>query len=765
MSGKVRLKPDGILDEDPLTLQDIVYRYICKNLDVIRCEDTDEYLVVDDTENEDGKTYHLRDGIVLPNDICDRLIDTYQKHFYRQFDDKFISLFRDTNQTSLKVVHLRNSHLTNYGLKILMQHKLYSLSMWYCENVTVQSHVLLARYGESLRSLELGIGSHMLQYAEPNDKEPVDFQFNCPHLRRLILNGVVLHYRLQFAHLQDLTHLDLTSCVLANFSLQALATLPKLHTLILFNVWPIVNQLPAICCLKRLRTLDISISSSGNGHGTYDLPDQSLEMLMDNLRDLTHLDISGTNLAGNGVATKESSHKVNTDIPGLATRTQRPLQFLGLYHTAHWACKRHDIPAIEIAGDANEQQILTAARYYYDRPVLLTRVLNDLYHLFRFENCKDIHTALDVVLTAMDRHLKFKHMQISGSATLFYIVKGRDRTKFGTPLRNHIIRTLLNGMEMHVNDDTMLRNGYLTLTQFQMPNDVLFEYERLITILLYGVSKTEQEGFVQRIAIYLLNTLACQVDGRQKLFLGELGVVSTMLSLIKDRLTRSVFDDVMEVAWSTMWNVTDETAINCKRFLDGRGMEYFLRCLNAFRERDELLRNMMGLLGNVAEVKWLRPKLMTQKFIEVFAELLSSESDGIEVSYNAAGVLAHIASDGAEAWTIKEPSRDDVLVSMVNAISRWDIKSERNINYRSFEPILGLVRCYETPQCQHWAVWALANLTQVYPDKYCRLVEQENGIQILNELIEHSSPYEEIKVIARMVIDQCFKHSRSMLVG
>lgn len=54
----------------------------------------------------------------------------------------------------------------------------------------------------------------------------------------------------------------------------------------------------------------------------------------------------------------------------------------------------------------------------------------------------------------------------------------------------------------------------------------LFEYERLITVLLHGVSQTEQEGFVQRIAIYLLNTLACQVDGRQKLHLGEFGVVS-----------------------------------------------------------------------------------------------------------------------------------------------------------------------------------------------------------------------------------------------
>lgn len=52
-----------------------------------------------------------------------------------------------------------------------------------------------------------------------------------------------------------------------------------------------------------------------------------------------------------------------------------------------------------------------------------------------------------------------------------------------------------------------------------------------------------------------------------------------MLSLIDDRINRQVFDDVMEVAWSTMWNVTDETAINCKRFLDGLGMTYFLKCL------------------------------------------------------------------------------------------------------------------------------------------------------------------------------------------
>ena len=37
-------------------------------------------------------------------------------------------------------------------------------------------------------------------------------------------------------------------------------------------------------------------------------------------------------------------------------------------------------------------------------------------------------------------------------------------------------------------------------------------------------------------------------------------------------------DEVLETAWSTMWNVTDETPINCERFLDGGGMHLFLRC-------------------------------------------------------------------------------------------------------------------------------------------------------------------------------------------
>lgn len=53
-----------------------------------------------------------------------------------------------------------------------------------------------------------------------------------------------------------------------------------------------------------------------------------------------------------------------------------------------------------------------------------------------------------------------------------------------------------------------------------------------------------------------------------------------------------------------------------------------------------------------------------------------------QVSYNAAGVLAHMASDGPEAWTVKEPAREAVLNRVASAVARWDLHAERNINYR-----------------------------------------------------------------------------------
>ena len=151
----------------------------------------------------------------------------------------------------------------------------------------------------------------------------------------------------------------------------------------------------------------------------------------------------------------------------------------------------------------------------------------------------------------------------------------------------------------------------------------IFDYERLVEILLYIVSAHNEAAgnFVQRAGICLLNSLACQVEGRRKLLVGDLGAMEKMLGIIQERLRSSMLwrnihslhfgivaqgaylfsvwyishvivvqilmlhfictencDEVLETAWSTMWNVTDETPINCQRFLVGGGMQLFLQC-------------------------------------------------------------------------------------------------------------------------------------------------------------------------------------------
>lgn len=82
---------------------------------------------------------------------------------------------------------------------------------------------------------------------------------------------------------------------------------------------------------------------------------------------------------------------------------------------------------------------------------------------------------------------------------------------------------------------------------------------------------------------------------------------------------------------------------------------------------------------------------------------------------------------------------------------------------------------YHTPECQRWALWALANLTTVYrtlfryltkhrltlndfaADKYCHLVEKEGGLVLLSDVFHHPEAANEIKQLAMMVVDNCWK--------
>ncbi|XP_066603108.1 protein zer-1 homolog [Prorops nasuta] len=738
---------------NPESLRDLCFNLICQNLDTI-------------SEVDSSGHRTLKKGIVFPSEICEKIIEHAQRTKAANFNDSFFSIFKNAFTTKLKRIKIVDSSLTDQSIETLTSHQLTQLELVDCPKITEKSIEYINAKSENLQIMAFRGDTPILPNTAPFDiYYKRGYIFKALKLKRLALEHLDLQrpsheYLNLLAGMPKLTHLDLSSCSSID-SFHFYSLLPNLTALNLYNVR--INHIAVefvenICHLKKLIHLDISQSNIKNGK--FENPNIILDELVRGLPKLISLDISGTNLAGRGVAEKLTANDTELcDIPGLASRVKNPLNFLGLYGTVHGACKRHDIPARVISGDANEDQMLIAAHVCMNnKQELLQKILSDLYHIFRYQTCNKMDQALPIVLEAMEKHPKQKHIQVSGSATLFYIIKTKDENKFVASMKRRIIGTLLNGMTAFKDEESMMRNGCLALCQFHIPRDVMWNYEAVVKILLHSVKYSEPEGFVQRIGIYLLNSMACQVEGKEKRLLGDLGCVTTMLDLVTYRLESGIFDDVLEVAWSTMWNITDETPINCERFLAEKGMDLFLQCVQQYPRKEELMRNMMGLLGNVAEVDYLRKHLMEDRYIAVFASLLNSKSDGIEVSYNAAGILAHIASDGAKAWTVESQDRDEILVRMVIAIKRWDLFSQRNINYRSFLPLLRLLDVYHTPACRYWAAWALANLTNVYPTKYCELVEKEGGLEKLQNLLCHPGPIPSVKELAQMVIKNCYQY-------
>lgn len=125
----------------------------------------------------------------------------------------------------------------------------------------------------------------------------------------------------------------------------------------------------------------------------------------------------------------------------------------------------------------------------------------------------------------------------------------------------------------------------------------------------------------------------------------------------------------------------------------------------AFRDDNTIETKVLGLLNNIAEVESLRESLMLNPLIEVLYTLLKSEH--IDVSYFAAGIVAHLASDGPLSWTVTTYTREEMLHELGAAVTEWKIPETEMVAYRSFKPFFPLLKRDMDHEVQLWAVWAI----------------------------------------------------------
>lgn len=724
----------------------------------------------------------LRPDVFLPSEICDKLVNAYVElvHTDSNFlpQDGFFQLFSDPRSTRLTRVQLREDLVRDKDLEAIGKQDLIELHLTYCNSLSSRSLRALTSFRQTLVSLSLfgctnifyRKSSAPLACAEEDDSDEeyerparyaLDNNFNFQGFNRLrLLNMGGLPEEMDaealLKPLPALTSLDLSKVHLPRAAFLA-QWKDRMTSLVLYNVDLSEELISTVVQMSQLRHLDISRENQRSSK--VKMTRKILSSIVQSLSNLVSLDISGHIMLDNcTVPHFEEAMGPPSIEPSKSSiipfqELKRPLQFLGLYNTT--LCNVMHIPAYKVTGSKNEDQVLNAIEAYTEhRPELAHRAINQLFDIARIQHCSQLLRALQLVIAALKCHKYDKSVQVTGSAALFYLTNTEYRCDQSVQLRRQVIQVVLNGMEQY-QEVTVQRNCCLTLCNFSIPEELEFQYHRVNVLLLKILEPARQDESIQRIAVHLCNALVCQVDNDHKEAVGKMGFVKTMLNLIQKKLQDRLCDQVMEFSWSALWNITDETPDNCQMFLNCRGMSLFLECLEEFPDKQELHRNMLGLLGNVAEVRALRPQLLTSEFVTVFTELLESKADGIEVSYNACGVLSHIMFDGPDAWPMEEPSRDTVMEKMWDAIQSWDVSSRRNINYRSFEPILRLLPQSIAPVSQHWATWALFNLVSVYPSKYCPLLVKEDGIVLLEKVLEMESSHLDTKGMARKVMEQC----------
>ncbi|XP_071948288.1 protein zer-1 homolog [Antedon mediterranea] len=730
-------------DNNPIPLADQLIGFIANN--------PSSFCVM----SSNGEHVKLREDVVLCSSISDKLMSLHAES--ENVSESFMKLFTDTNKAHLKRMEVANTNITDRCLMYVRKQKLVELNLSNCSNLTPCGFQYVNEQTE-LQVLKLENTSIIQGYKNG------DVSFRRLRLLNLSSTGVeAMQLYCIVRQLEHLKSLDVSNIV-KNGDLMFLDPVRStLKSLVLHDCILVQHSLEYLCKLVNLSHLDISSTSDDK----LNIKTEFLKCLCQNLQNLMSLDLSG-NLVEKGIDgggdqldmtdLDHESAETNAERIGKGDLTssrieglrglQRPLHFLGLLNCP--GCDLENLPALKVAGEANEDQVLNAIEAYTSRSTFLLKALNVFFEVVRTANCKQIPRAANLIVVGMKTHLRNCPIQISGSASLYHICCEPYQLSLSFKTKRLIIVALLDAMENNPKSLTLQRNCCLTLYN-QLPFNLQFQYKRFTKILINIINSEGIDNLVERLCVFMCNNIVCHVEGEEKKLMGKLGVVKSMLRLIKKRVDRRTYDEVMETAWSTLWNVTDETADNCQMFVSGGGLHLFQQCRMLYPDRQELLRNMMGLMGNVAEVPFLRPDLLYH--VETFCVLLFDKSDGIEVSYNAAGVLSHILSDGPHKWDDRVTGRVKIIEKIQTAIDQWDIKTKRNINYRSFEPIIRLLDKSHTPICQYWAVWALTNLCHVDPDKYCSLLRKEGGLEkLLQVLREHQTAFPKLADLANRTI-------------
>ncbi|XP_021103574.1 protein zyg-11 homolog A isoform X1 [Heterocephalus glaber] len=570
--------------------------------------------------------------------------------------------------------------------------------------------------------------------------------------------------------------------------------LTGLRTLSVFNVWFHSEDLANVSQLPSLENLDISNTQVTNISALLTCKDRLKSLTMHYLKCLTmtkpqvfavirelkcllHLDISGHKQFRSDLAFDLLQQKdilpniVSLDISGSSYITdraveqfiqQRPaMQFVGLLGTdAGYSDFFTAKQGLKVAGGASLSQILEALSRYRNRSCYMRKALHRL-----FTETFSVHVTMPAVLQlvaiGMRNHPLDLTVQFTASACALNLM--HQGLAWGMPVRllSEVICLLFKALKNFPSYKQLQKNCLLSLTNARILTDVPFDRLSAARFVLGWLYKDENPK-IQTMAVSIFSILALQLTREQVTQLDEdlFMAVKELLAIVKQKTTENIDDPTLLFSLKALWNLTDESPATCKHFMENQGLAICIQVLETFSE-STIQRKILGLLSNVAEVRELSAKLMTEDVVKHISTLLHSEQ--IEVSYFAAGIIAHLTYD-KQSWLLCDLQRSALLQDLHASIQKWPssrCKMSALVTYRSFKTFFPLLGNFSQPAAQLWALWAVYHVCSKNPSVYCKMLAEEGGLQLLCDIQVDGQANPQAQQIAVSILEDFRMHFTS----
>ncbi|CAH8669697.1 unnamed protein product [Schistosoma haematobium] len=573
---------------------------------------------------------------------------------------------------------------------------------------------------------------------------------------------VLKEFRLYSLSAMNLTKVNLNTIIscLGEWTVQNLMCLNISGTSILCE-----THLPILVALGRFKNLSVLNASRT------ELNTQSLQIIVDDLLNLRYLNISRTRVTDitpllnirdrlNGLIMHRLQLETTEDMAKLLYTvvelnqlrildiSDKPRNTVGRYDAVDKFCSPEALPFLEhidLSGNQFGLKLSDARAFLESHPRLtyagfaswLSSHEDELEGIYRLSQQYPHITA---VLRVMRLHLRRMEMILAGTAVIYNLTRSEQSNQLPIDLLNRAVRMTLTAMEKFPDNRQLQKNCFLTLCSDTVLYRATFNCIQCCELVFNNLLSFD-DIHMKRMGVAIISILAAEISTsglsdlakdprRIECFLSYVADKCLLVSDVPDlgsalrsympqlrlrTVGAPIFDTTLRFTLSALWNLTDECPEACLRFVRQGGLIIYEKVLKRFADQSEETKNhvytkCLGLLNNVAEVEQTRESLLKESLMNFFFKMLRHPC--IQISYFAAGIIAHLSCLKDEIWLRNiQSSRESYVKLLGQAVCNWQPPHSEMVAYRSFEPFGLLVLHPESRLEIHlWAVWAIHHI-------------------------------------------------------